>query len=230
MFKFRVVLLVWITLLSLSTTVNAQKNVEIDGYVIDAKGKPVQGAKIFWMYEPKEPSIDGLITGWKSFEDGYFGFTAEWKFKKNIRILIEAPAQNKCFNPVNFTDIKSKYLSSFESILITRYKSQISLGKITRYIQFGNVNINLQNEPNSFIQKIKNRLVYLRVKDSEGDIISDGTINPAYSENTRRLEFCLPKGEWYLELYEREMKTINIQPQKVVIDSQSPTININITE
>lgn len=230
MFKFYLVFLVWTVFLSLPIIVNTQKIIEIHGFVVDEENNPVRGAKIFWTYEPKEPSSDSPITVIHSLEDGYFGFATEWRKEKSIRVFIEVRSPSKCFEPVDVTDQNLRYLPQFQGILITEYKPDISLGKVKEYIQSGNVSINLQNIPDSFIQKIKNRLIYLRIKDKIGNVVSDKTVNAAYSENSHRLEFCLPEGEWYLELYENETKTINIQPNRIIISSQSPVINVDIVK
>jgi hypothetical protein len=219
----------WVICLFSTTFVYGQKEVEIEGFVVDENNKPVQGARISWFYESSENQLDSLTSSFSSLEDGYFGFTADWKLGKKIRILIEDSRISKLYSPIDISNSKLKDFPQFKGIIISNYRSHISLGEIKNYIRYGEVNIDLQNTSRSFIQKIKKRLIYLKVKDVNGNIISDGTINPAYSEATKELKFCLPEGVWSLELYD-DVNITHLQPRQVSINSQSLPVLIDIPE
>jgi hypothetical protein len=219
-----------ILFLFLPISITSQKNIEISGYLLNEKDKPIVGAKISWIYEYENhsSSFDGLITSWKSSEDGFFGFSTEWKHKKRIRIFVEAPLCD-CFTPLDISDPRMRKFSQFNGILVTKYRPILSLGEIKTYIRFGKVTFSLKSETKIFIEKIKSKLVYLRIKDSSGNVISNVSVNAAYSEKTENLEFCIPEGGWILELYESESKK-NIMTKKIVINKQFTPIIVNLID
>jgi hypothetical protein len=209
--------LIFIFLFSL--TVNAQRKIEVSGRIIDEKGQPVINARVTWVYEPEFQFVGGrAYESYLTMEDGYFGFVAEWKPKKKIRIFIEESTANPRFCVIDFLDFKDKrfdYIPHSQGLLISKYKPEISLGNISNYIKYGLVRINLADADKSFIEDIKNRLVYLQVRDIKGNLLSNSSINPAYSEANKSLKICLPIGRWKLEIY-RAGQEVKLKPSTLV--------------
>lgn len=228
MYKFILSLSISAFLMFMPPNGNSQK-IEIIGHVVDKSDRPISGAKVSWVYEPEEPSSDGLLTARTSLGDGFFGFATEWKSGKKIRVFVQA-SEGKCFSPISITDKRLRRLPNFTGILIAEYNPSVDLGNVKNILRFGRVHMSLENAPDILIEKIKKRLIYLRIKDSGGNIVNDSTINPAYSENPRKLEFCLPEGQWCLELYGETNPIIKIKPRKVNIDSQVSWINVDLLD
>lgn len=229
MFRLNSILVASAVLLILPIVINTQKTIEIEGYIVDENDKPVSGAEISWVYEPEEFASDGLNLIWPSFDDGSFGIVTEWKSKRKLRMFFQAP-RGTCFTPLEITDSRLRKLPKLQGIIIAKYRRFVNLGKVKNYIKFAKIRVDLANAVHTLVEEVKNGLIYLKIKDLSGNVVSESTINPAYLEASRSLEFCLQEGQWHLELYGPGAKSVQIQPQKVVVDSRVAVINIDIVE
>lgn len=205
-------LLLFLIYTASAISVMSQKKIEIVGQLINDGGTSIEGS-IYWFYEPTEAVDNGLITGLSTLDDGSFGVSLDWKKGKRIRFFIDDRINKKLFCPIDIATLKK--MPQFRSLLISTYQPRLMLGKIKPFIRYGKIVVDLQNQPDNLIERLKQNLVYLTVKDTKRNNINNNTISPAYIDNPQSLEFCLPEGEWVLEL-EDSVEKKKIFSQKVV--------------
>lgn len=203
----------------------AQKIVEISGYVVDEKGFPVPDAIISWRYEPERKVLGGSsYASLQATKDGYFGFTVNWRRNSKIRVYFETPLQEDCGYHVDITGHRLKTDTEFPSILIPKYKPDVNLGKVVDIVRYGTVEIRFNDNQIPLIKDVKDRLVYLVIRNSKGQIISKSTVNPDYDEKLNALRLCLPVGEWRLNLTHATQESIGLSRNFVTIEPDKTVI------
>ncbi|MBK7704301.1 MAG: hypothetical protein IPJ30_00640 [Acidobacteria bacterium] len=209
-------------------TAIGKKPIGIEGTLVDQDGRPIADAYVRVVYDPTDDDggSDGLVVVWRTFEDGYFGFETEWKPRKRIVLIIESKPAGDADSPIDGEKLFRNGLHP--GIVIKRYQREVSLGKIRRFVRYERVRFDITDCGKSFLDNIRSRAYFLRIKDQRNRILAYSSIARSAIADNRFVQLNLPHGEWTVELVERETERVIVPSQKVrVVPSGNKDIKIS---
>jgi hypothetical protein len=216
-----------IVCLFLPLVFQAQRKIEIGGYVVDEQNRPIPNATVSVFYAPTFNDPDGFrdpkING-KTMDDGLFGVEMRWRSGLKINVLVELK-NDEAFYPLDLKELMKYKL--VQAISITKYEKKVSLGNIRSYIKYEKVVLDTQNCANSFLAAVKGFSYFLKIKDFRGNTIHYGSFRASDLKKTRNPEFYLPKGTWFVEIVDQSQNITIVPPQKLQIRESEP-VNLKL--
>lgn len=217
-YKGAVTLLSILYLVLMCTPVYPQKTIDVDGYLVNANGKPIKNGVITPFYFPSIVTNDGLVESWKTFEDGFFSLQVSWLQNKKIMLLMEDRPPG--FYPIDVGKLIGK--NFFKGVVVSKFSNEKHLGKVKDYISYGQAIVDIKDSSDLFIKKVENHQIFLSIQTSDNKIVSESSFASAYSKKSKELTFQLPEGIWYLNLTDMSERKILLPYTKVVINRGKP--------
>lgn len=223
-------------LLSSIAPVGAQEGYRyvVRGRAVDEKGQPVPHARVVVDIGPPTTWEDSSYFV-ESDDTGRFLFSGDGETTlSHTRFLyVTGPLPTKAHSPINPPFNRNPRLTgkSFASRRITiKANGETDVGDVPTQIRYGVIRIRLQDRRGGplITNSAKWRLVWLRVRDAQGKVVSDGGLSINDIEKTVNLldssvEVTLPEGLWYVDASLNENKGPWLAP-RVPIKIESSAI------
>ena len=217
-----------IVCLFLPLVFQAQRKIEIGGYVLDEQNRPIPNATVSVFYVLPFNALDAFddlrISRWKTLEDGLFGAEIGWRSGMKINVLVELK-NDEAFYPLELKELLTYKL--VQAISISKYDKKVSLGNVRSYIKYEKVVLDTQNCASSFLAGLKGFSYFLKIKDFRGNTIHYGSFRASDLKKTRNPEFYLPKGTWFVEIVDNSQNRTLVPPQKLQIRESEP-VNLKL--
>ena len=169
----------------------------VTGRIINGAGEPVPHAQLF--LEPKGTTWRGCVIEYHTADDD-----GRFRIEKNSAgpiepwmLYVATPTPGAADTPISLDECTS----TAKELLLTRQETDI--GDVPVQIRYGLVSLRLPEEARGslFYKDTRMALIWLRVRDTRGDIVSDGSVvGSAVNEKEMTLRIALPEGQWQAEV------------------------------
>lgn len=208
-----------------------QKEVKIQGRVIDREGKPVKGSQIV-LFPAKQinkvfyPSVGHLIEFYESDENGDFKIIYSFGSYKHFVFYVTNPLPKGYLNVV-YPPFFSLPEDKYSRHIALNNKKSIFLSDVPITVYYGVVEIDIRksnNEP--FFQSLQSESLAYVLKDKD-NIIDNGLLlgdSPFIKDSVFKL--LLPEGSWNLDFEISKGSNLTILSTHVDITDVSKTTKI----